>query len=132
MQTAYGARSYVQTQTTAATPLELVVMLYDAGVRTADNAHAAMVAGDIHARRTAMNKLMAIIAELQNTLDVTRGGKLAEDLDNLYTYMTSRLVAAVSDQDPRPIDEVRRLLTTLQEGWRQIAKAQPAAAGGRP
>ena len=43
MQTAYGARSYVQTQTTAATPLELVVMLYEAGLRAADASHDAWV-----------------------------------------------------------------------------------------
>ena len=132
MQTSYGARSYVQTQTTAATPLELVVMLYDAGVRHADAAHGAMVAGDIPARRTAMNKLMAIVAELQNTLDLSRGGQVARDLDDLYTYMTSRLITAVSEQDARPIDEVRRLLVTLQEGWREIARTQTAGAGGRP
>ena len=132
MQTSYGARSYVQTQTTAATPLELVVMLYDAGVRNADAAYEAMVAGDIPVRRTAMNKLMAIVAELQNTLDLSRGGQLARDLDDLYTYMTSRLVTAVSEQDARPIDEVRRLLATLQEGWREISRTQTAGSGGRP
>lgn len=132
MQTSYGARSYVQTQTTAATPLELVVMLYDAGVRNADAAYEAMVAGDIRVRRTAMNKLMAIVAELQNTLDLSRGGQLARDLDDLYTYMTSRLVTAVSEQDARPIDEVRRLLATLQEGWREISRTQTAGSGGRP
>ena len=132
MQTSYGARSYVQTQTTAATPLELVVMLYDAGVRHADAAHDAMVAGDIPVRRTAMNKLMAIVAELQNTLDLSRGGQVAKDLDDLYTYMTSRLITAVSEQDARPIDEVRRLLATLQEGWREIARTQTAGTGGRP
>ena len=132
MQTAYGARSYVQTQTTAATPLELVVMLYEAGLRAADASHDAMTRGDIPARRIALNKLMAIIAELQNTLDLSRGERVAAELDSLYSYMTSRLLQAVTDKDPKPVDEVRRLLTTLHEGWRQIAQTQNPAAGGRP
>ena len=127
----YGAGSYVRTQASSATPIELVVMLYDAGLRFADSAHDALVRGDISARRTAIGKLMAIIAELQSTLDLTQGGKVAADLDDLYTYLTSRLVMAITDKDPRPVDEVRRILTTLQEGWREIARQTPAA-GSRP
>jgi len=124
----YGAQNYVRTQVESASPMELVVMLYDGAVRTADSAHEAMVSGNIPARRTAMNKLMAIIAELQNTLDVTRGGRMAEELDDLYTYMLTRLLKAITEQDARPIDEVRRLLATLADGWREAAR--PAAAHG--
>ena len=131
MVTAYGARNYFRTQVESASPMELVVLLYDGAVRAADAAHEAMVSGNIPARRTAMNKLMAIIAELQNTLDVTRGGRVAEELDGLYTYMLSRLLKAITDQDAKPIDEVRRLLATLADGWREAAST-PAAPGVRP
>jgi flagellar protein FliS len=127
----YGAQNYFRTQVESASPMELVVMLYDGAVRTADAAHEAMVSGNIPARRTAMNKLMAIIAELQNTLDVTRGGRMAEELDDLYTYMLSRLLKAITDQDAKPIDEVRRLLATLADGWREAVRT-PAAQGVRP
>jgi flagellar secretion chaperone FliS len=131
MTTPYGARNYFRTQVESASPIELVVLLYDGGVRAADAAHEAMVAGDIPARRTAMSKLMAIIAELQNTLDVTKGGRVAEELDGLYTYMLSRLLKAITDQDAKPIDEVRRLLATLADAWREAART-PAAQGMRP
>jgi flagellar protein FliS len=127
----YGAQNYFRTQVESASPMELVVMLYDGAVRTADSAHEAMVSGNIPARRTAMNKLMAIIAELQNTLDVTRGGRMAEELDDLYTYMLTRLLKAITEQDARPIDEVRRLLATLADGWREAARP-PAVQGVRP
>jgi len=83
MVTPYGARNYFRTQVESASPMELVVLLYDGAVRAADAAHEAMVSGNIPARRTAMSKLMAIIAELQNTLDVTKGGRVAEELDGL-------------------------------------------------
>lgn len=127
----YGAQNYFRTQVESASPMELVVMLYDGGVRAADAAHDAMVSGDIPARRAAISKVMAIIAELQNTLDVARGGRIAEQLDGLYIYMLSRLLKAVSDQDAAPIDEVRRLLATLADAWREAART-PAAQGARP
>ena len=131
MVTPYGARNYFRTQVESASPMELVVLLYDGAVRAADAAHEAMVSGNIPARRTAMNKLMAIIAELQNTLDVTKGGRIADELDSLYTYMLSQLLNAISEQDARPIDEVRRLLTTLADAWREATHTQ-AAQGVRP
>jgi len=127
----YGAQNYVRTQVESASPMELVVLLYDGAVRTADAAHEAMISGNIPGRRTALNKLMAIIAELQNTLDVTRGGRVAEELDGLYTYMLSRLLKAITEQDAKPIDEVRRLLATLADGWREAART-PAVQEVRP
>jgi len=45
--------------------------------------------------------------------------------------MLSRLLKAITDQDAKPIDEVRRLLATLADGWREAART-PAAPGMRP
>ena len=126
MSRTYGAQSYLQTDVQSATPLTLVVRLYDAAVRSAATAHDAMVRGDIPARRTAINRLMDIIAELQNTLDLERGGKIATDLDGLYTYLFSRLLDAISRQDARPVEEVQRILTTLRGAWQEIASQQAA------
>jgi flagellar protein FliS len=125
-----GAQNYLRTQVESASPMELVVLLYDAGVRAAETAADAMVRGDIPARRTAISKLMAIVAELQSTLDLTKGGKLAEELDGLYTYMLSRLLKAVADKDAEPIQEVRKLLSTLADAWRDAAR-KAALDGGR-
>ena len=129
MSRTHGAQSYLQTDVQSATPLTLVVRLYDAAVRSAATAHDAMVRGDIPARRTAINRLMDIIAELQNTLDLERGGKIAEDLDNLYNWVTSRLLDAVVQQSARPIDDTVRVLEPLRDAWQTIANqgAAPSA-----
>jgi len=130
----YGARSYVQTQAVSATPLQLVAMLYDAAVISAAAAHDALVRRDIPARRAAVNKLLNIIAELQNALDMERGGALAAELDRLYDYMVRRLMEAVSTQSAAPVEGVQRVLVTLRDAWQQIAAEQTepmAQAGGR-
>lgn len=130
MASPYGAQSYLATQAQSATPLQRVVLLYDEAVRSATTAHGAMVRRDIPTRRSAVSKLMAIIAELQNTLDLERGGKIAADLDGIYTFMFSRLLDAVSKQQAEPIADVQRMLETLRGAWQQIA-AQPADPGMR-
>ena len=135
MAASYGAGSYASTQIQSAPPLQLVVLLYDAAVRSASAAHDAMVRKDIAARRAAVNKLMGIIAELQNSLDLERGGAVAAQLEGIYTYLVSRLIDGVSKQDAAPIAEVRQILETLRDAWREIADrpaADGAASGARP
>jgi flagellar protein FliS len=123
-----ATHQYLQTQIRSRSPLELVVMLYDGALRSSLAASEAMARRDIPARRQALSKTMAIIGELQNTLDMKSGGSVAEDLDRLYTWMTSELLRAAVQQDPKPIEGVRRILETLRDGWQQIATKAPESA----
>ena len=135
MAASYGAGSYASTQIQSAPPLHLVVLLYDGAVRSAAQAHEAMIKKDIPTRRAAVNKLMGIIAELQNSLDLERGGAVAAQLEGIYTYIVSRLIDGVSNQNAAPIAEVRQILETLRDAWKQIADqpaTEPGTPGGRP
>lgn len=120
-----AAQQYLQTQVRSSTPLELVVMLYDGAIRATAAASEAMSRRDIPTRRTNLSRAMAIISELQSTLDMDRGGEISAQLDQLYTWMTSQLVEATVRQDPKPILDVHRTLEILQDAWRQVATARP-------
>lgn len=116
-----AAQHYMQTQVRSSSPLELVVMLYDGAIKATGAAIEATAQGDIRARREAVSKALAIIGELQGTLNLEQGGEVAERLDALYTWMTDGIVAATVKQDPQPLHDVRRILDTLRDGWQQIA-----------
>jgi flagellar protein FliS len=120
-----AAQQYLQTQVRSSTPLELVVMLYDGAIRATAAAAEAMSRRDIPTRRTNLSRAMAIISELQSTLDMDRGGEISTQLDQLYTWMTSQLVEATVRQDPKPIVDVHRTLEILHDAWRQVATAKP-------
>ena len=128
MSTGRAAQQYLQTQVRSRTPLELVVMLYDGALQSVTAAGEAAARRDIPARRDAVSRALAILNELQSCLDLERGGAIAGELDRLYTWMTSRLVDATVRQDAAPIQEVRRVLDTLRDGWQQIAAGAPAGA----
>ncbi len=116
-----GASQYVETQERSSTPFELVVLLYDAALRSAATAREAMVKRDIRTRRAALSRMLAIVAELQNTLDTEKGGKIAQDLDRLYGWVTSRLIDATVQQSVRPIDDAVRVLEPLRDAWQSVA-----------
>jgi flagellar secretion chaperone FliS len=125
---ARGVNSYLQTEVQSRSPLELVVMLYDGALRFTADARDAMVRRDIRARQQHLSRALAIVSELQSTLDMDTGGEVAERLDKLYGFVRDRLIDASARQDLQPLDEARRVLTTLREGWLAISRASAAAA----
>jgi flagellar secretion chaperone FliS len=128
---ARGAQAYYQTQIQSQSPLELVVMLYDGALRFLQMAADGTRRNDLVAKREGMSRSMAILAELQNTLNLQEGGEVAQSLDHLYTYITSRLLDANVRKDPAPVDEAIRLLRPLRDAWAQIAATPGAQQGAR-
>lgn len=126
-----AASAYRQTEVQSRTPLELVVMLYDGALRFIAQARDAIERKDIRARREAISRALAIMSELQSTLDMDKGGIISEKLDSLYVYINGRLIDASSKQDTRPIDEAARLLTGLRDSWAEAARETAATAPGR-
>ena len=120
--------AYRQTEVQSRTPLELVVMLYDGALRFLVEAIEAADRGDVPARAKAVQRAMDIVCELQNTLNVEAGGQVAEQLDALYSYMTSRLLDSTVKRDKGALEEVRRLLTPLRDGFAEIAAKEAPMA----
>ena len=102
-------------------------MLYDGALRFLGDASAAVDRKDLRARAKAVSRVLAIVAELQSTLDIEKGGAVADQLDDLYTYITSRLLDVALKNDVTAIDEARKLLTPIRDAWSQLA-TQPAMA----
>jgi len=122
-----AAQAYRRVESESRSPLELIVMLYDGALRFVNEAKEAHDRRDMRARGKAISKVLAIIGELQNTLDMEKGGAIAEQLDNLYTYINSRLLDVTIKHDVAACDEVHTLLTTLRDAWSQLATQTPAS-----
>jgi flagellar protein FliS len=118
--------AYLESQIQTADPLELVRLLYRAAGGATRSATAHLAAGRIAERARQISKAHAILTQLTVTLDHARGGALSRSLAELYDYMQRRLLEANQRRKAEPLVEVERLLTTLLEGWDQIAP-EPAA-----
>jgi flagellar secretion chaperone FliS len=116
-----GADAYRQVQVQSRSPLELVVMLYDGALSSLTEASAAAARGDLPTRAKAVSKTLAIIAELQNTLNLEAGGNVAVELDRLYTYTSHRLLDVTTKQDLSALKEVHKLLTVVRDAWHQVS-----------
>ncbi len=129
MQTAqsYAAR-YQATQVQTADQLELLLILYKSAIAQIRSAKKHLFARDIPARVAALNKAISLIGELQSALDFERGGSIAVSLDRLYLYMFQRLTVANARAEVEPLDEVVKLLETLEGAWEQARASRPPVA----
>jgi flagellar protein FliS len=72
---------------------------------------------DVTMKLTAMRKALQLIAQLNGTLDMERGGQIAQNLRALYEYMLVRLTIANADNDTRIVAEVSNLVREIKTGW---------------
>jgi flagellar protein FliS len=120
----------VETGVDAATPHQLVTMLFEGFGDAVAQARAALQRKDIEAKCTAITRAVRIVDEgLKASLDVRSGGKLGEDLLALYGYVAMRLTQANLNNDAAALDECQSLLEPVRSAWAAIA---PAGVGAGP
>jgi flagellar protein FliS len=77
-------------------------------------------ANDVLAKGKAIGKAVALIGQLNGTLDMERGGEIAANLGSLYVYLMSRLTLANAANDVQIVEEVTKLVREIKSGWDQI------------
>ncbi|ABI59209.1 MULTISPECIES: flagellar export chaperone FliS [Nitrosomonas] len=113
----------VESGVASADPHKLIVMLFEGARQALDCGRLYMQQHRIAAKGEMISKAIMIIDHgLKASLDKTAGGELATRLDQLYDYMTTRLLTANLQNDPAIIEEVSQLLGELQEAWASIEK----------
>jgi flagellar protein FliS len=112
-----------------ASPSRLVQILFEqilANLATAQGCMARiennMPVNEVIAKGKALGKAIRLIDHLNNTLDMERGQKIAEDLRALYVYMLARLTQANVTNDPQIVAEVASLVETVKTGWDRIVE----------
>jgi flagellar protein FliS len=126
---------YLTQEVMTASPAKLVSMLYDKVVISLKEVIVAIEAGDIEGRWKANKRATEILTHMWSTLDVEKGGEIAQNLESLFAYMLSRLPDIDFQNDPEPAREVIELVEPLRLSWRELAKregnaGQPAGTAG--
>lgn len=113
-------------QISEATPHRLVQMLMEGGLDRMAQAKGAIARGDVAQKGVLLGKAIDIIGGLREGLDREKAETPEEldRLDELYAYMTTRLMQANLHSDPAIIDEVAQLMITVKSGWDAIASAE--------
>lgn len=121
------AQVSVESAVLSASPHQLVVMLFDGALSAMKKASILIEQGDIPGKGQAITKAINIIANgLRAGLNHEDGGEIAANLDDLYEYMTRRLLHANLHNDLAAIAEVESLMVNIADAWKEIGpNSQP-------
>ncbi|TAN22927.1 MAG: flagellar export chaperone FliS [Acidobacteria bacterium] len=130
-----AASAYQRRAIEGATPVGLVVLLYQGAVVQLRRAIAAMetqpqTVRDIEIRTSALNRVLAIIGELQRVLDFQRGGDIARNFDHFYRLAQSAIMQAVANNDAQPLRDLLPQLEKILQAWRSVETRPPAPSAG--
>ena len=114
-------------------PHALVLTVFDAALERMNAARACIERGETRRMAGLLHAAVVLIAELRGSLDLQKGGPLAQNLSNLYEYMTRRLMHANLNSEAAAVTEVVNLLGEVRGAWAAIgpevrAQSTPGAA----
>jgi flagellar protein FliS len=104
-----------------ASPVDLVVALYDGIIRFLYVAIEAVERGDVHERRLAVKRALAILIHLQARLRMDIGGRPAEVLSEFYASMFALILQASLGTSPERFEKAIACVRNLRDAWRQVA-----------
>jgi flagellar protein FliS len=120
--------SYQQHTLESASPVELVVALYDGIIRFLFQAIAAVEAGDVSGRRAAVKRALDIVIHLQARLRMDIGGRPAEVLSEFYASMFALTLQASQTASADRFREAIQCVRNVRDAWRQVAQQVPQSS----
>lgn len=119
---AYGTTA-VHGGVETADPHRLIQMLMDGAMQRMLTARLALQQGNVAEKGKNIGLAISIIDGLRDALDLEKGGEIASNLDELYIYMSRRLLEANLHSDHAMIDEVIQLMRTIKSSWDAVPGA---------
>ncbi|AWP32576.1 flagellar export chaperone FliS [Pantoea sp. PNT01] len=128
MYSATGTKAYakigVESAVMSATQQQLVGMLFDGALSALIRARLFMQDGNIEGKGSSISKAINIIeAGLKEGLLENSGDELADNLLDLYNYMTRRLLHANLHNDVAAVEEVEGLLRNIADAWKEVVQS---------
>lgn len=115
-----GFQAYKKIQIGTANQGKLIIMLYDGAIKFVNAAVGGIENKKFDVVCNNLLRAQRIIDELTFTLDLKKGGEIAQNLLKIYQYMNNRLVEGNVKKDPEILREVVRYLESLRNAWNEI------------
>lgn len=112
-----GLTTYQKAQTEGLSQRDLIVMCYKGAIRYLTEAKARHQQNDFDGFSDLLEKAHRVIFHLYTTLDMERGGEIADHLADLYAFLISQLYLINATKDIDIVDKLIGILSTLRDGW---------------
>lgn len=123
-------RAYRDCAVAGATPIGLMVALFDRLALDLRRAAAAIRANDIETRCREINHGFLILGQLENWVDLENGGAPARHLAEFYAHLRARMMQASATQMAQILDQQIETLVAIRSRWQQLDSAPGEPGSG--
>lgn len=127
-----AALAYREAASLGASPVGVVVLLYDRLAQDIHGAIAALKSNDVEARSLSINHALLILQQLQGKLDFSAGGTAARQLDAFYSHIRGKLLEAQIRQSPELLLAQAQAIAQVRESWAEIEGSVPPSSTAEP
>lgn len=110
-------KTYREQAVRSATQVQLVMMMYDMIGQDLRRAIDAIHRNDVEARSVEIKHALAVLEQLQGTLNMQAGGDAARCLDRLYSTARGKLLEAHIKVSEEMLRSQMRIFADLREAW---------------
>jgi flagellar protein FliS len=131
MRATYGATEYgkvgIESAVSGADPHELISILFSQLKKELVAAEYHCKAKNFELYSSKVTKANRILAGLQGSLDLEKGGEIADNLVELYAFCIRQLTKALTSKDVKMVEDVAIVLNPVITGWEEISPSRTAA-----
>ena len=117
----------VTTGVSSANSVQLIQMLFDGLLESLSATRGHIQNGAIAEKGKSIARASRIVIGLQGALDFERGGDLANNLNELYGYVTRRLLHVNARNDLDALEEIFGLMNEIRSAWEGVPDLIPAS-----
>jgi flagellar protein FliS len=121
----------VSTGASQSNNVELIQMLFDGLIESLSTAKGHIQHNNVSEKSKAIARASRIVLGLQGALDFEKGGELAGNLNELYNYITRRLLHVNARNDLAALDEIHSLMTEIRSAWETVPALIPRTTPNR-
>jgi flagellar protein FliS len=117
--TSETALSYRKSAIEGASPIGLVIALYDTLWGDLRRAAEAIHKNDIELRCEELNHATIVLGQLEEWVDVANGGDLAKSLTGFYAYLRAKMMEAEITKSATLLEAQMKLVLHVRSAWQE-------------
>lgn len=114
------SRQYNKTDVETLSGIDLIILCHEKIIQFLKQAKELQLSNEIERKGEKIEKVLGIISELRSSLNYEKGGRIAENLDSIYSYLLKRIVEKNLNKTMDIYDEAIHMIGELKNAWEEI------------
>ena len=121
--------SYRKSAIGGASTIGLMIVLFDTLVGDFRRAAAALRKNDIETRCRELNHAALVIGQLENWLDLEKGGEQARTLSRFYALLRAKMLEAAASKSAKVLEAQIDTILHIRTAWQSFEPSSPEQPG---